>query len=118
MKKYLYKVTEGLVSDEMPVVMEYGSNCSQVPLNIQQIEVSDENGEPKTAYTCDLVDNVNNPVDFDNILIAMINAKYSETEQNQIQDAINKGSNSNKVKAYKAYLKACSDKIEASGYNK
>lgn len=72
------------VFSEYPVIAEWGASMSIVPLNIRETHVIGEDEELKTIYLADLVKVVNNPVNVDSIVEAVVNETFSEADQKYI----------------------------------
>lgn len=106
---------EGLYSDSMPVLQEWGSAYKHVPLNIKSETRTDEDGEEKTSYVYDCVERVPVPVTVDGIVKTALEAKFSVEDIAYVQANIFKSADS-KVKAYSEFAAKINSEATEAGY--
>ena len=66
---------KNLQFSEEPKVTPWGNEMSNVPLNVKEETVTNENGEEEKHWSADILRKVKNPVNKDNIVDAAIAEK-------------------------------------------
>lgn len=104
----------GLTSVEEPKLQEWGDK-RHVPINIEQYTEEDENGEQITKYRYDLIKRVEQPISYETILKAAVNAKFTSAELTHIMTNLMIEDDELVVK-YRKYVTEMANAIQLSGY--
>lgn len=99
---------------EMPQPQDWGEK-KNVPLNINEENTNDENGNTKTGYRADVVPKVNQPLTVDNIVDAAIASEYNEEALKRIMRNMAR-ENDPEVEGYKKFVNEIRASAIAAGY--
>lgn len=104
----------GLQSSEKPKIQEWGEK-RHVPVNVREVTNTDEDGKEIPAYEYDVIERVEQPVNYDNIMDAAVKAKFTDEEMAYITKHFSSTINE-KVKAYKVFVSEMGKTLENAGY--
>ena len=106
---------KNLQFSEEPKVTPWGNEMSNVPLNVKEETVTNENGEEEKHWSADVLRKVKNPVNKDNIVDAAIAEKFDEATQKRIMRNLAHADDA-EVAAFNAYVAEVTKSAEEAGY--
>ncbi len=107
---------KNLQFSEEPKVTPWGSNMSNVPLNVVEHEAeTNEQGEEVKRWSADVLRKVKNPVTVESIVDAAIDEKYDETAKKRIMRNFAHKDDA-EVAEFNAYVEAVTAAAEEAGY--
>lgn len=106
---------KNLQFSEEPKVTPWGNEMSNVPLNVKEETVTNENGEDEKHWSADVLCKVKNPVNKDNIIDASIAEKFDEEARKRIMRNF-AHSDDAEVAAFNAYVAEVTKSAEDAGY--
>ena len=106
---------KNLQFSEEPKVTPWGNEMSNVPLNVKEETVTNENGEEEKHWSADVLRKVKNPVNKDTIVDAAIAEKFDEATQKRIMRNFAHADDA-EVAAFNAYVAEVTKSAEEAGY--
>ena len=113
--KKINRMEKNLQFSEEPKVTPWGNEMSNVPLNVKEETVTNENGEEEKHWSADVLRKVKNPVNKDNIVDAAIAEKFDEATQKRIMRNFAHADDA-EVAAFNAYVAEVTKSAEEAGY--
>lgn len=104
-----------LTSEIKPVVLPWGETKAHVPLNVREVETTDENGEEKAKFIYDCVEKVDKPVNTENIMKAAAKAKFGDNIAEYVALNVFKTDDA-KIVEYTEFVKLISEQAKKEGY--
>lgn len=100
---------------ERPEVTPWGNEMSNVPLNVEEQTVENENGEQEVRFSADILRKVKNPVTKNSIVDRAIEEKYDEETQRRIMRNF-AHKDDEEVAEFNAYVAEVTAAAEKAGY--